>query len=66
MTTIKCKQCAHYYVRMTGANGGGYNPAPTCYLFEDTGRRPNILTQECFEKRSRVRRKPKERIMSNG
>ena len=51
---IKCKKCFHYYVRPIGPNGIGYNPAPSCYLYEDTGRRPNILTQECFEPRKKT------------
>lgn len=47
---IKCKKCRHYYVRMVGPGGVGYNPAPCCWCYEDTGKWPNILTQECFEK----------------
>ena len=46
---MKCYKCLHYYVRMVGNGGYGYNPNPSCWLFEDTGRRPNVLTQECFE-----------------
>ncbi len=46
---IKCKKCSHYYRTMT--SNFGYNPAPYCHYFEDTGKRANILTQECFEKR---------------
>lgn len=51
---IKCGKCRHYYRKMVGANGQGYNPAPCCWCYEDTGRRPTILTQECFEPRPRV------------
>ena len=50
----KCKKCNHYYSRMIGAEGMGYNPFPSCYLLEDTGKHPNVLTQECFEKRKKV------------
>ena len=57
MIKIRCKECAHFYKRMVGESGNGYNPFPTCYLYEDTGRRPNILTQECFEKRKRPKNK---------
>lgn len=56
---MKCYKCIHYYVRMVGPGGqGGYNPYPCCRLFEDTGRRPNVLTQECFEpvKKSKSRK----------
>ena len=48
---MKCKKCKHYYRTMT--SGQGYNPAPYCHLFEDTGKRPNVLTQECFAKRQK-------------
>lgn len=34
---------------MVGPEGKGYNPAPFCHKFEDTGIRPNILTGECFK-----------------
>lgn len=37
-------------------SGQGYNPAPYCHLYEDIGKRPNILTQECFEKRQKKKR----------
>ena len=46
---LKCKKCVHYYVKMVGADGVGYNPGPSCYLFEDKGEWPKILTQECYE-----------------
>lgn len=46
---LKCKKCKYYYRTM--ATGQGYNPAPYCHCFEDTGKQPKILTQECFEKR---------------
>jgi hypothetical protein len=52
--TLKCKSCIHYYRTM--ATGAGYNPAPYCHLWEDTGRTPNILTQECYEKRKPPKR----------
>ncbi len=48
---MKCPKCRHFYRRMVDQNGHGYNPFPCCRLFEDTGRRPNVLTQECFEKK---------------
>lgn len=32
-----------------GADGAGYNPAPYCRCYEDTGKPANILTQECFQ-----------------
>lgn len=54
---MKCKKCRHYYVRIVGTNGTGFNPSPSCWLYEDTGRRPNVLTQECYE--------PKRRPASN-
>ena len=52
---MKCYKCLHYYRIMAAASG--YNPAPCCHLFEDKGERPNILTQECFEKRKTEGRK---------
>lgn len=52
---LKCKKCAHYYRTMVGE--GGYNPAPCCHLWEDEGKRPNILSQECYKPRKRERRK---------
>ena len=52
---MKCQKCRHFYRRMIGANGEGYNPSPCCWLYEDTGRRPNVLTQECFEKRKKLK-----------
>ena len=47
--SINCKKCAHFYRVM--ATGTGYNPFPSCHLYENTGEYPNILTQECFTKR---------------
>lgn len=57
---LKCYKCAHYYRIM--ANEAGYNPAPSCHLCEDTGERPNILTQSCYKpiKRRKVHRREKE------
>lgn len=55
---IKCKKCKHYYAIMIGPGGAGYNPYPCCQLYTDTGKHPNMLTQECFEKRT-VRKKVK-------
>lgn len=52
---IKCKQCVHYYRTMVSAAGKGYNPAPYCHYYEDSGKHPNILSQECFEKRKPIR-----------
>ena len=53
---MKCYKCKHYYRVM--AKSTGYNPAPSCQLREDTGKRPNVLTQECFErKKNHVKRK---------
>lgn len=46
--TLKCKSCIHYYRTMVTREG--YNPSPYCHLYEDAGQRPNVLTQECFEK----------------
>ena len=48
---MKCYKCVHYYRIM--AKQSGYNPYPSCQYYEDTGKRPNVLTQECFEKRKR-------------
>lgn len=55
----RCRKCAHYYRRMVGAEGAGYNPAPACYLYEDTGERPRILTGECYKPR-------RTRLLSGG
>ena len=50
---MKCTKCRHFYrVMVTGA---GYNPSPCCQLQEDTGRRPQPMTQECFEPREKRR-----------
>lgn len=61
MIELKCKKCRHYYVRMAGANGTGFNPAPSCWLYEDTGRRPTILTQECFESKRKTKTEKEKR-----
>lgn len=50
---MKCKKCRHFYVRMVGAHGMGFNPSPSCWLFEDTGKRPNVLTKECYEQKEK-------------
>ena len=47
-------KCRHFYRRMVDQSGHGYKPFPCCWLFEDTGRRPNALNQECFEKKRKV------------
>ena len=60
MGELKCKKCVHFYRVMVTENG--YNPYPSCQCLEDTGRRPNILTQECFEKRKPA----KEGMKKNG
>lgn len=52
---MKCQKCRHYYRRMAGPGGKGYNPFPSCWMFEDTGRRPDVLTQECFEPKRKVK-----------
>lgn len=58
MEKLKCSKCAHFYSTMVGENGVGYNPFPFCHCYEDTGKRPRILTQECFEpRRKRTRNK---------
>ena len=41
---------------MVGA--GGYNPSPYCHILEDAGKHPKPLTQECFEERENLRRRP--------
>lgn len=51
MVKLRCAKCSHFYRTMVGDFGMGYNPAPSCHRYEDTGRRPNILTQDCFELR---------------
>lgn len=55
---MKCKKCRHFYAVM--ATEAGYNPYPCCHLREDTGARPNPLTQECFEPRQKAKIKPKK------
>ncbi len=57
---MKCYKCLHYYVRMVGAGGKGYNPSPCCWLFEDTGRRPNVLTQVCFVSKKKNNQRKKD------
>ena len=47
---MKCKKCKYYYRTM--ASEQGYNPYPYCHYYEETQKRPNILTQECFHKRA--------------
>ena len=48
----KCRRCRFYCVRMTGEKGNGFNPFPSCYYYEITGKRPNILEPErCFQPR---------------
>lgn len=48
---MKCFRCRYYYRTMV--NRSGYNPSPFCHYFEDTGERPNVLTQECFQSRKK-------------
>ena len=48
---LKCKKCCHYYRTMAAESG--YNPYPCCHLYEGTGRRADIITQSCFERRKR-------------
>lgn len=57
---LKCKRCIHYYRTMVTEHG--YNPAPYCHCWEDTGKSPSILTQECFE--SRKRKKDRDGVKS--
>lgn len=52
---MKCKKCRHYYKTMIGQDGVGYNPYPYCHYHEDTGKRPNILTQECYKAKQKNR-----------
>lgn len=54
---MKCQKCRHFYRRTVGSDGKGYNPYPCCWLFEDTGKRTNVLSQECFEPKRKVKRK---------
>ena len=49
---MKCQKCKYFYRIMS--TGSGYNPFPCCHLFDETGKRPNVLTQECFEKRKSI------------
>lgn len=62
---MKCYKCLHYYSRMIGPNGHGYNPFPSCYLYEDTGRHPNVWTQECFEPRQKRKKGKKRDVLHN-
>lgn len=48
---MKCKKCRHFYTVMVTKEG--YNPFPCCHLWEDEGKRPEPLTQACFEPRRR-------------
>ena len=54
---LKCRKCAHFYRTMVGADGAGYNPAPYCHCYEDTGKPANILTQECFQPKRKEAKK---------
>lgn len=56
---MKCKKCKYYYCTM--AAGSGYNPYPYCHLFEDTGKRPTPLTQDCFTKKNLVKKSKGEK-----
>lgn len=47
-----CKKCIHFYITVT-REGKGYNPAPYCHKYEDTGERANVLTQNCLVKRKK-------------
>ena len=57
---MKCKKCRHFYTVMVTKEG--YNPFPCCHLWEDEGKRPEPLTQACFE----PRRKSKTTIKKEG
>ena len=46
----RCSKCKHYYRTMATENG--YNPAPYCHKYEDTGEPSSILTGKCFCKRN--------------
>lgn len=48
-----CKGCVHCYREMTGKGGVGYNPAPYCHLYEDTGERPDPIFRKCYERRKK-------------
>lgn len=50
--SLKCKRCLHWY-RVMARPGEGYNPYPCCHCYEDTGKRPNVLTQECYQARKK-------------
>lgn len=54
---MKCKKCLYFYRTMAAA--GGYNPAPYCHYYEDTGGRPNPLSQQCFKNRKSANTKKK-------
>ena len=51
---MKCKKCRHFYTVMVTKEG--YNPFPCCHLWEDEGKRPEPLTQACFEPREKRRK----------
>ena len=51
---MKCKKCRHFYTVMVTKEG--YNPFPCCHLWEDEGKRPEPLTQACFETREKRRK----------
>ncbi len=53
---MKCEKCRHFYRMM--ATKEGYNPFPYCHILEDTGRRPEPLTQKCFEPRGKGQATP--------
>lgn len=58
---VKCRKCRHYYEKMVGANGKGYNPYPCYQLYDDAGRHPNVLTQDCYEPRQ-----SRKKVKQNG
>lgn len=57
---VKYQTCAHFHIRTPSDEGTGYNPFPSCYLPEDTDRRPDVLTQACFELREGPRRRVRQ------
>ena len=60
---MKCPKCCHFYRVM--AKESGYNPFPCCQLYEDTGRHPNVLTQDCFESREKPKKKKSNETQKN-
>lgn len=51
----KCTKCRRYYRTMSIPGVmTSYNPAPFCHLFEETGKHPMPLTQECFAPRKQI------------